>query len=691
MAVIELNALPQGAIKNGSLNMGTQNDLSFVYVSALHDESPVAVDDIVILKKWNPATSSQDIIYKGIVRKCPRGLSNEEFLVECVGAEFALESQPWEAVNFSYNDIGTCGARAIDQTIEQALQFEFNENATGPQDWFTDIVFPSSVGDLLCSATVTYQKSFLTFINDLIALYPNVKWTIEYDITATTLFPIGKLILIDTSAGRTTRTLQVGGASPDVVDHKIVSDATETAENIQCYGRGEFTERQEILVPDWEPEDELIPVSYSFDAPDTRGKLSYLRFQIGMKELSSVPVITMLVDEYGPTPITLHYMKDFSINFELGAIHWLESAYWINQDTGVMSSDINGAAPGASPPWRRLAAFNGNHLNKEVTISYTLMGPDCFRRYRTAYPVADLRLAMTTVPDPANPGDAIVTGIMKEPVLECYTPMIELAARTETNFPGHIAKKYTPTNPVVNRATQDTLGNTSFETIGPGGVQPLNLIDDSYCVPTDTPGYQEGSKCIYFETRQLGMRMPTFWPDGYTPPTPWFTWDVAIIYTSWENLVQTRTGSAGLGLYARSVFNSVIKYTNIEGDVVQDNSAKLVTVADRLEEYYGAPNWTGTIQVHLAKHAGTKLPIIPFNVGDKILLAGEIDSDISTNFVGIVAAMDISAVLTDTALLTLTISRREPKRNPFVQRPAGFVDAEALAMKPSDVFGLQKL
>src|ERR1700749_2561977 len=150
MAVIDLFTLPNVKIKSASIAMGvSQPDLIFSYEDALNDDAPTcAMDDIVLIKKDGA------IIYKGIVRKKVHSLASESFEVSVVGSEFVIASAPWTAINFAYNDASSpCGQRAINCTISQALDFEYTQNMSGPQTWFSSIDVPTAVGNLLCGPT----------------------------------------------------------------------------------------------------------------------------------------------------------------------------------------------------------------------------------------------------------------------------------------------------------------------------------------------------------------------------------------------------------------------------------------------------------------------------------------------------------------------------------------------------------
>lgn len=662
MAVIDITNSQIFTVEDGSLGYKFNPEMSVRVNTALFD-TPINKDDVVIYRK-NPNT----IIYKGIVRRVRRSLSNESALLTVFAAESVLEGRSWNPVHTAYNKEILCRQHLLNATIQDAIDAEFvGDVAT----WFSSIEVPPSVGSLKCAPTETYQVSFLSFIDSIIGTHPHVTWCIEYHPSSTDVLPIGKLVLIDTKIGRTPRVLTVGVNCSNL---EIDEDASTCASDIRVYGGGDFVELDEVLTPAWRVEDEVIPKTLTATAPDANDfsvsvLCTYLPWGY---DLTSIPTITVILDG---VPQTLWYAREFNFDAKTGTIYWYQTLTWINKTTGATS-----AVDPMDPAWRLIAGRHPDFFGATLTISFVYAGPDCYRLYSVTEPIANLRLRLAKVTDPDNPGDVIDQPVEQDTVIEAFKPSHTTDITDYVSQPllYQVAKVFIPEETDITWSDRDP------------DVQPPK----GFGIPLGSPEFEPGRRCVRFEDRQLSFIKYAFAPLDPIPVTQWITWQIKVRYTAWRNLLESRTGVAGTEYTARFVFDDLRKYTKFDGEVLVNDSAELVEKADDVEDYHGSLSWNGSatlpapMAVVVVGPDTYKVSTLDIAIGDKVTLAGSVDPALAAEFSGIVASIDLAGL--DSGVANIQFGTVAPPRNPFEPKDPVFVDYGMRSSEVLDISALQR-
>jgi hypothetical protein len=551
MAVIDICKTPGVTLTSASLGFGFHGEMTLDINTALFD-SVINVNDIV-LYRVNPSK----IIYKGIVRKVPRTLKNERASIQCVAAENILEAQTWEPTYEAYNKVLISRRQLLNAKISDVIAAEFTNNDTGPQDWFTDIEVPSTIADLIVAPTDTYQSSFLSIIQGIISTYPYIQWFIEYDESATTLLPLGKLVFVDTRHGRTSRVVTVG---EDLADVSVTQDASNCAGLLHCFGGGDFVETDETLIPAWDVSEEQIPATIFVTAPLNKpvGNEQMVTNLAWGYDLTSTPQIAAWIGGGLQQWVTLIPGADYTFDYNTGTIIWNIADIFVNDggsggEVGFMKVN-DGTTP--IPPWRHNAVNISGFLGTQLRISYVYAGPDCYRLYKVSKPIGNKRLRLTRVPDPKNPGHLALVPVDVSPTIEAFKPNVLTASPTDTHFktlPQYaVAKVWVPDSDVITLAQRNSKV-----------AQPIG-----YCIPVETPAFDPAREFVRFEARQLATLGYGFvgpFPYGSPlPPQPWMTWQIKLRYAAWNNLLEERAGVVGDPFIGRFVFNEQVKYTTVK-------------------------------------------------------------------------------------------------------------------------------
>jgi len=734
-------------LTSGSIGFGFNPELSVTINTALFD-TPIAEGDTVIYRV-NP-----DVIkYKGIVRSIERDLVSETVSISCYAAESALEAKVWTPTHAAYNKDILCRNNLLNATIADVIAAEFTNNVTGPQSWFSSIEVPASVLTLISGPVDTYQVSFLSLIEAAISIHPHVRWFIEYDPAATALLPVGKLVLVNTKLGRNAQVVTIGSGS--CVSCKIKEDYSACAATINVYGAGDFVEKEEILTPEWDIEDEVIPQVLFATAPLSTDYTTALAADDSLVtyvewgyDLTSIPEIFC---NFSGVEEKLWANKDYTFDPTRGGIVWTMFNNYINTVTGVIT-------PAPAPGSRKMAAWNPDFYGKTLRIQFNYCGPDCYRLYSVSEPIANLRLRMSLVQDPNNPGQVMGKPSEQDPTIEAFRPLTAASKddpRYQTVAGYSVAKVFVPTD---TRITWDE--NYPDMESAKGFGKPLG-----------SPEFTEGRRCVRFEQRQIDSKFLAF-ADLDNPPVGypfWFSWQIKCRYTAWRNLLQTRASAHGVGYTGRFVFADQKKYTALSGastgtatatvssgavtagvvvkkgfgyasapavtiigdgigalahctldayggiasividaggsgytsalisingstGILVDDTSKLVTTADDVLDYYGGAQWTGEIAITTTMHKTVapdrKISALPVGVGDKVTLAGAVDSALAASFIGIIN--DVSLISLETGVCQFSIGTRAPQRNPFEPKPPVFVDAALNGTLVLDVSGLQR-
>lgn len=680
-------------LKSASLNMGVGSEFSFDSAPDLAGDSSFAIDDVVRYVVDGPKA-----LFKGVVKRIAHALGEETVTVTCAGMEQVLEGQTWNARYSSYNQYegNLCGRNFVDATIQDFIDSEFNDYApwgfvSQVSDWFTSITVPASIGSLRAGATVTAQKSFIETLNAIIAPYPHIKWAIRYDNTDN-VFPIGVLVLIDTSVAVADHTLQYGGDNAVVFGGTLEVDANDSAVNLHVYGKGNFTELEEVLQEDWDAENEVIPITEkalimpTAASPDNLYKsYSFFDFQ-DAQDIINDPLIEVLVD--GTWKRAWHF-ADYIIDYENGRIEWLNIGSYVDANTGQLYQGVPDPSIVSAGALRRVFAYGNAHFGLSARISFDKLHPDAYRKYRVSGKLFNLKLRPSFVfdpesTDPDNP-DWVEKALPVEDATVIMRPaaeykMLDVFAGTIPDDPPHIAVKITPN---VDRM------------VPPQDVMLSNTAYDAYAVALGDFDFQDGDSCIVFTYRQLSYvcNTPGFLVPGTAAGVPYFipgqqgkffTWAMKIRYTNWANLEVTKTCAFGLGKHQRVVLDSVLKYTDIDGNVIQDDTARLGAFGDLIKDYNDMLAVSGSLKVHVGITAG--VPSVPYNVGETVSIAGNVSTELS-DLVAVISSINYSTL--DEGYVTLQLSRNEPRINKFQPSPAALVDIEGASKEPVDRTSLE--
>jgi hypothetical protein len=479
-------------------------------------------------------------------------------------------------------------------------------------------------------------------------------------------------VLVDTQLGKNSTSLAVGGAAPDVVDFSLTQSAAESAQNIEVFGKGDFTETYEILEPDWDLDHEFVafgPTAFAF--PNSAEGVSAVYLGHDWVQDLDINILTH-PDPYG---IGLPMQawgngSDYAVHQQEGKIYWNKASIWVHEPTGAISYAV--LQPGAE--WRRPIGYGIDDMSAVITgtISYSYLHEDAFRKYHCQYPIANIRLREKVVPDPLNPGSSITVVIEQDETIQAYKPIFNPVSPIADDPPAHGPWGLVEDggNSIAQYVTHTIFDQSDYA-----------FFNDFVLNPTT----QEGTLCVTFDERQLIRNIVMWNIPGIPTPKP-ISWDIVLHYTKWSNLRIARTSSDGsTGYYVRAVHESVFKYTDIDGVTLIDQTAALEEAADALEDYAGSPNWQGSIVVHVDLDTRWECP---FNPGMKVALSG-IAGDLS-DFEGIVNSVDYAQI--DAGQVTLSIGRTPPKRNPYASPAPRAVDVEGYrAGDYIEVTGLRRI
>ena len=726
MALISLDQLKEAGLALGAESMGKGADLTFVYNPDLAGGDYVSVDDIVVI---DAADSRR--LYKGLVKRITHNLEAETVSVQCEGIDQMIDGQTWESVVDFYNvEDPSCYSAKSDQTIGDFFAIEFvNQVAV----WFNSIVLPGALASLKMPALTTVRKGFMTVVQEIVKKYPYLQWVIEYT-QDNTIFPAGNLVFFDTRTGRTARSLSVGGSDPDVKNFTVSESVQDTASSIKVFARGHFIERYEYLQPDWEPEEELQRQELVEIAPpeDANGSIKLPDGHQFIRNLQLFVQNATRISPGTPAGLSGNYRlypgADYTINVETGEIVFLsaedgEEWWWVNEETGMVLSGLTGSQV-TNARLRRPVACENNHIGPNtfyLALQYDKMGDRCYRRYTTEYPIADLRVV-----EAKNEDDEDIFKVFDDSVT-IYAPRVSkeryLFEQDASKIPDG-AGSYGSPSAADRTAWQDRIegGRAALKSsvdvaIDEGKVNAIKLhlahmqFPVSGLTPTEQQvrrwfveadtgiSFEEGTRCIELGKRQV-VSVPAVYDrvwDSSTQANPavytdWATWPVLARYTSWHEVVEERTNVLGQGREVSAVANSILKYERslggIEPEVVIDTTDQLSAYADDLASFYGEVTWEGSMEVFVEWNAAQSRWEVPYRVGDRVTLSGEV-SDALSSFSGIINSIDYSEMGNGT--ITLNFGRRTAISNPWSVPEQIAVDIEGDDLTGPDVAGLQTL
>lgn len=697
MAYLELADTPENIIKSCSRALDLGAELAFSPASALGDGDPYPVDTVVSY------SGSDRPIFKGVVTKASRTVGDESVTYTCRSADQYLEGLPWVPKHTDYNvwPIPLCSKTKTDATIGDFVTQECsNDSANGfttqvVPGWFTEVVVPDSIKDLLAGSTTTHQKSFLNSLRGALSPYPFIKLVIEFSaVVSDSIFPVGKLVLVDTRAGSRTVNLEVGGESSAILNQPSFEvETSESAETVNIYGRGLLVEREEILEPAWDQSNLTFTraVNLSTPALDATGKYSqsFMRFA-SQVIFNSEPVIRV-------GGVRAFPQADYTIDTRSGVVSWVfDRLYYVDSVTGELSNYLGAPAPGKRTP---LAYGNPTLSGATITMEFEALNPEAFRKYKTSRPISLTKMARGLVADPLNNGSWVEDAVESpEGPVYCAIPasLISVVEGDERLVVGsaeiHTEAEWAAIDDSLRTPRGGSSPTLTYQLVrgratlvaasGPDAayyrpelydpskpaVGPVFTEESTFCLSQTTSDFEvvEGGRCIMFSQPQAAAVWRTVKnSDGsFTNVRGFQSWEVACRYTSWSELKETRTSTLGKFRTYNGVLESAFKYVNTEGTVIKDLSSSLVEAADAAKQYSDTPNATGNLEVGCTWDSEALRWVVPVSVGDRVSLSGSV-STVITSLTFIVNSVDYSP-LDEGGYVKVSLGRKEPRKNPFL-------------------------
>jgi len=397
------------------------------------------------------------VLFKGLVKNhSGMTLTSESVNFVCEACENFIDSQEWLRAWDYYNTPGLlCNEREWKVTgenyrlpkLSDFLSAEIDpEEVEGGIKFFSDIIYPDSIGNLPMPALTTLKKGFFSVFLEAIAPYQHIKWHIEYN-SDTALFPCGKLILRDMSekavypqSSFDLYTAMVGGESGKVLDLAADYDISETCEKTRIFARGRLVERYEVLTPSWASSDESIYVlSEKIGAPlDPKDNIQLppnatfvTDLNLWIHGISNYSLLDSNIAAAGR--LRLWQGADYRVNVETGEIEFMrledDSSFgwwWVDDETGQVYTDGSSPQNFGGSNLRRPIAYENVHATPGVyyECEYTHIGRMAYRKYKTRWPIMDFRLVRSTIPDP-NDNTLTVNVLAQSPTsFEAYIPKV---------------------------------------------------------------------------------------------------------------------------------------------------------------------------------------------------------------------------------------------------------------------------
>lgn len=729
---------------------------SISYLPDLAGDIDVDTDDLVLIQE------EERTLFKGVVVSAHHSMNAESVGPSLIDIVDIINTVPWEAQNRFYNakDLPCMNVRPTDLTFGDFFQGEF-VSGTLPLSWFSSYELKSGISNLLMPEIDTYNKGFITVIDEILAPYPNLRWMIEYS-DAETIFPAGKLVIFDAAVGIGDIELSIGGNSGTVIDYQVTKDLNECAQYVRVNALGEFIDRLEVIRPSWPKQSLLqrwfVQVASPVEVDDS------VRIQSGSDEFfldlmlyannaiweDSVDGIFGSGPFGGRKQMRLWPGADMAYNVRTGEVAFLtpedESSdsgqwWWVNNSTGeIYPPDYFGkSGPDTYQRInliggiiRRPFAYNNAHVDTDTTLHahYKTLAPSAFTEYTTQLPIADMRLEYSSVENPTTGGrkyslqksdDSISafvpltpedTDEEEGPDYDSYnqdlfpeeplqTPTMSEALEPFIQGDGSLILYQRP----VDREGEefltsqvDTSSGVRVYTMRPNRHPQLqDSARDLRRFWQDAQGsisFEEGTRCVKFGNRQLaaipewndrptkiyqqvglGVSVPVVTGsqpvDGHIRLV---TWPIMCRYTSWEDRYEERDTGIALERHAAVVIRSALIYKDSirvdravvpsEPKVVFDNvtqpSGPFIAAADMCEEYFGSPDWTGSVSVFLER--GENGWVVPYKVGQRVTFTGDVSPDISS-FNGIINRIDLGQM--DQGTCTLNFGKQVSSRSPF--------------------------
>ena len=728
------------------------------YIPDLAGQVDIDTDDLVIIQ------DDSTTLFKGLVVSSRHSMGSESVGPSLIDILDIIDTVPWEAKQRFYNakDLPCFNVIPTDLTLSDFISTEFVLGSL-PATWFSDVEVLSGVGDLLLPEVDTYNKGFITVLNELIAPYPHLRWMVEFS-GDETIYPIGKLVIFDASVGVSSINISIGGNDGVVLDYQVSKDLNECAQFVRVNAYGNLTDRLEVVKPAW-PRQSLIQRWFigiaSPEEPDDSTRVDndqdefFLDFQMYANNAIWEDSVTGIFGSgpfSGRRQMRLWPGADIAYNVRTGEIRFLtpedESSdggqwWWVNNSTGEIYPPGYFGGSGPDDPIkinltggiiRRPIAYNNAHIDPDTYLMahYKTLHPSAFTEYTTQHPIADLRLNYSYVDKGAGTKELSLQ--KADDSVNAYRPLVPTNVEDEEDE-GIDYNSYNqdlfPEEPIPTPSISDALRPFIQDTDGrlilysqevtqdgedfisdnvdtSSGVRVYSMKARRSQYATDPSkdlqrfwqeaessiSFEEGTQCIKFGSKQL-VAIPE-WNDkpskiyqqvglGVSVPVvtggqstdshiKLVTWPVMCRYTSWENLYEERDTGIALEKHAGVVIRSAMIYKdaiNVDRTVVPsapkvvfDNVTQpfgpFLSAVDMCEEYFGTPDWTGSVIVSLER--GENGWIVPYRVGQKVTFIGEVSPDISS-FDGIINRINLSNM--DEGVCTLNFGKQISSRSPF--------------------------
>lgn len=743
MTVHNLSTFEYTKISLGSSNARIRGELTFTYIPDLAGGTYVEQDDIVVFDCFERR------LFKGIVKKVEHTLSSEEVLVTVQSADNFVNCQTWNAVSKWYNKVEqTCETYPIDTTLQEFITAEYVEDVLL---WFTSITVAASLQDLIIPEVSTERRGFIDTLEAILSPFPFASWRITFS-PLNTYFPVGALEIFDLRDGSgTVHSLEVG-QNGFVKNLKVQETIENCAEKVIAFARGKFTERLEILAPNWNPDEEENQVEDIYlNPPKDENDTSHLpeghefpqeiRMWVENVEMTSPAGVGSIANTF-----RVWHGADFKINNETGEIVWLKPEdgadwWWVNKETGQTSTTVSQAILGnlIGTQWRRPVMYNNALLvdGAKVRANYKYIGDRAYRNYKTLLPIANFRLLSVQEEEidvPSGlPTGATVTRFRRAPTsFDIYIPKVAAQRfRIESREDVQLDERGVMVSPDTDMIDAwDQLFHRYNQLIGNipesqlevdktiPAIKAFMLWPDAetveevlqyFTLAQSDASFEEGTNCCVMGQRQL-IAIPewTEHPNGYggttldavqeathPPRAGWASWAVLAHYTAWEEDFVEKTNVLGKGRIARAVANSAFSYTNKAAVGLVDNEE--VT-------YENISTYLVDLADDMQEYYGQKdwtgeIEVgivldtggkwkIPYQVGDACSLYGSVSTRLG-QFDGIINSINFDNI--DSGVVTLSFGRRVPKINPFLPRENVPVDIEGDTQTGPGTAGLDQL
>ena len=546
MAYIELNDPTLYHVKEITHTMGRASFLKF------HAEAQLGDADVSSARVNVRFTVNGVVWFAGKVLPVSRAITVEQDGIEYLAADFMeyLAHNPCDEVNRFYNRTlsdGTIYAYPDDKTIEDIITTEFaslvgTDKPIAALD-FTDL---GAAKDSVVYDFETKGRTFLELLQALAAEIPVMSWWLDPTTVGGKSVSGATLRFYDVTAVpdppvEVRMVPKSSGSDPDanVLSIKIEEDISESYDTLTVEAGGDLQEYDELLTNEWD-------------------ETKIGEFGVFLRENPTTQVIERLV-----------------------------SGAWTSANTG------------ANKPWQMTSVL------PEARFAY--------RRYRTSKEIVDFRITLDDTVSPARLLRAEQSMFMLGLKHVWYAGLITFIESGNV-YAGILLNGVKIGLPYyADGATADS--GSEIQSLGI--VRPQEDLYPTWPAPQDAPRYDIGSPSSWERDVVMAPSVQV-WRTDYifnannsgdsdydaVANTPTFVyWPVGdrvwMKYTGRDPLIVTRTDATlGYDKHLHVYDSRFFKYTDLDGNVLRDDTAALNDFADALFALVKRKRYYGTVEVH---------------------------------------------------------------------------------------------